>query len=289
MSGREDYISLRELWLIAWRGKWVIMAAGLALALGAIAYSLMAPKWYRAEVVLSPVQEPSALPFGGQLAGIASLVGIGGGSDKVVEAVATLRSRQFAQAFIEDKRLLSVLFEEDWDAAGERWTKDDPEDWPDVRDAVKLFQEELLSVSQDRQTGLVTLAIEWTNPELAAEWANDLANRVNATMRERALHLSAVNIEYLEKELTGAEVVELRETTSQLLAAEMKKMMFARGNQEFAFRVIDSATVPKRPVWPRPVLLALLGAAVGGGLGFLAVFARYATALRTGPIATPGF
>lgn len=288
MSGRDEYISLRELWLIAWGGKWVIVAAGIALALGAAAYSLTAQKWYRAEVVLAPVEEPSALPFGGQLAGIASLVGIGGGSDKVVEAVATLRSRQFAQAFIEDRQLLPVFFADDWDATEGRWAGDDPAEWPDIRDAVKHFQEDMLSVNEDRQTGLVRLAVEWIDPELAAEWANDLANRVNAVMRERALGLSAANIKYLEQELTRAEVVELRETTSQLLAAEMKKMMFARGNQEYAFRIIDSATVPKRPVWPRPVLLVLLGGVLGASLGFVVTFVRHVMAARSEPTVPAG-
>lgn len=288
MSGTDETISLRELWLIVWRGKWVIVTAGLALAAAALAYSLTAQKWYRAEVVLAPVQEPSALPISGQLAGIASLVGIGGGSDNVVEAVATLRSRQFAQAFIEDRQLLPVFFDDEWNAAEGRWIKGDPGDQPDVRDAVKYFQEDMLSVSEDRQTGLVTLAVEWTDPALAAEWANDLANRVNSVLRERAQQLSAANIKYLENELAQANVVELRETTSQLLAAEMKKMMFARGNQEFAFRIIDSATVPKRPVWPRPVLLALLGGVLGGCLGFVVTFVRHVMAAQLEPTVPSG-
>jgi len=278
-------MSLRELWLVAWRGRLVIAAAGAVFAIAAVAYSLMAQEWYRAEVVLSPAEEPSALPFGGQLGGIAALAGIGVGGGNVVEAVATLESRQFARTFIEDRHLLTVLFADDWDAEHGRWREPDPEDWPDVRDAVKYFQNDLLSVSEDRQTGLVTLAVEWIDPELAADWANELANRVNAVVRERALHVSSANVAYLQKELAQATLVEMRDTTTQLLTAELQKLMLARGNEEFAFRIIDAAAVPKEPVWPRLALITVIATMLGGLLGFLLTFARYAADWKPPPTA----
>jgi uncharacterized protein involved in exopolysaccharide biosynthesis len=58
---------------------------------------------------------------------------------------------------------------------------------PDVRDAVKYFHKRVLKVSEEGSTGLVTLAIEWTDPDIAAEWASLLVRRLNDRLRERAL------------------------------------------------------------------------------------------------------
>jgi uncharacterized protein involved in exopolysaccharide biosynthesis len=276
MSSRDEDMSLRELCSVAWRGRFVIAATGLAFAVAAIAYSLTAQEWYRAEVVLSPAQDQSAMQFGGQLGGIAALAGIGTGGGNVVEAVATLQSRQFARSFIEDRKLLTLLFADDWDQEHGRWIEEDPEEWPDVRDAVEYLQNDLLSVNEDRQTGLVTLAVEWTDPEVAAEWANELALRVNSVLRDRAMRLSTANVAYLQNQLRQANLVEMRDTTSKLLTAELQKLMMARGNEEFAFRIIDAAAVPREPDWPRPALLVVVGAVLGGLVGFLIVFARHA-------------
>lgn len=272
MTNRDDAFSLAELWSIAWHGKYVIIGIAVGFAALAVLYGLLAQKWYRAEVVLSPAQEQSTLPLGGSLGGFAALAGLRVGGGNVVEAVATLKSRQFARDFIEENSLVTVFFIEDWDPEAGRWLLQDPEEWPDVGDAVDYFQNELLSVTEDRQTGLVTLAVTWNDPIEAAAWADELARRVNNTLRERALRLSTANVEYLQSELGKADVVEMRQTTARLLEAELQKLMLARGNEEFAFRIIDPAAEPREPAWPRPALLAVLGTLLGGIIGFLAVF-----------------
>lgn len=275
MTNRDDEISLTELWAIAWRGKYVIVGVAVGFAVLAVVYALLAQKWYRAEVVLSPAEEQSTLPLGGTLGGIAALAGLRVGGGNVIEAVATLKSRQFAREFIEENSFVTVFFAKDWDPEAGRWTLQDPEEWPDVWDAVDYFQNELLSVAEDRQTGLVTLAVTWTDPVQAAAWADELASRVNNTLRERALRLSTANVEYLQSELGKADVVEMRQTTAKLLEAELQKLMLARGNEEFAFRIIDPAAVPREPSWPRPAFLLIVGILFGGLMGFLGVFIAY--------------
>jgi hypothetical protein len=48
---------------------------------------------------------------------------------------------------------------------------------------------------------MVTLAIEWTQPEVAAEWANALVQRLNRRLRERALREAETNVAYLQAEM----------------------------------------------------------------------------------------
>lgn len=119
-----DELSLRELWNVTWRGKWVIMAVTLLFAAGSVGYALMATEWYRAEVLLAPASDRTTLPLGGQLGGLAAIAGVAPRGGDVAEAIATLKSRELARAFIEDEGLLTVFFADEWDAQNERWLND---------------------------------------------------------------------------------------------------------------------------------------------------------------------
>jgi hypothetical protein len=77
----------------------------------------MAREWYRAEVLLAPADEKDSASLGGQLGGLAALAGVRVGSGgESAEAIAVLRSREFAREFIEDFDLLTVFFADEWDA-----------------------------------------------------------------------------------------------------------------------------------------------------------------------------
>ena len=276
----EDQIALRELWNIAWAGKWQIIAVTVLFAIASVAYALIATEWYRAEVLLVPAEEKSTPSLGGQLGGLAALAGVSVGAGDSVEAVATLKSREFAREFIEDYGLLPVFFADDWDAENQRWLSDDPRKIPDIRDAVRFFHEELLFVIEDRKTNLVTLAVHWKDPETAAAWAAVLAGRLNFRLRERALRDAETNVEYLQQQLAGANVVTLQQAIGRLLENELQKLMLARGNTDFAFRIIDSAYPPKERIHPNRKLIAALGTMAGGMLGLLWVFVAHFTRTR---------
>ena len=272
----EEEIRLAELWNIVWSGKWRIIGVTFVFAVLSVVYALVATEWFRAEALLAPAEERNVTPLQTQLGGIAALAGLSIGSGDTVEAVATLKSRDFAREFIEDHGLLTVLFADDWDAAGQRWLADDPREQPDMRDAVQYFHDHILRVSEDRATSLVTLAIEWTDPVVAAEWASVLVDRLNARMRERALEEAETNVTYLQEELAKTNVVTLQQAVGRLLESELQKLMLARGTQEFAFRIIDSAEPPKQRVRPKRTLVAIFGTLAGGVVGLIWVFLGHA-------------
>jgi len=280
----DDEIDLFELWNALWRSRGLIASISAAFAAGSVAYTLLSPPWYSANVLLAPVKEKTSLDLPGQLAGLAGLVGIGSGGTGSVEAIAVLKSRDFARAFIEDQALLPILFSEDWDATAGRWKLAEP---PDLRLAVKLFDEKVREVNEDRKTGLVTLSIEWKDPKLAAAWANLLAIRLNDHMRQRALAEADANVIYLRHELEATTVVMLQQSISRLLESEMQKLMLARGNAEFAFRIIDRAEVP-RINWARRILIVVLAALIGGIFSVFVVFIRDAVRNRAGLADGPG-
>lgn len=274
-AAADDEIDLFELWNILWQGKWLVIASTVMFAVGSVVYALAQTQWYRAEVLLAPAEGRSSPAVGGQLGGLAALAGVSVGGGESAEAIATLRSRDFIRAFIEDFDLMPVLFAEQWDTSRGNWLDPDPDNWPDIRDGVRFFRENVLAVSESRDTGLVTVSVEWVEPTMAASWAMALIERLNERVRDRALQEAETNVSYLQNELAQTSVVTLQQTIGRLLESELQKVMLARGSDEFAFRVIDAAEVPKQPSRPRRSLIAIIGTMLGGMLGVFAVFVRH--------------
>lgn len=277
----DDDISLREFANFLWRNSWHIFVVTAMFSFASVVYAFLATEWYRAEALLAPAKEMSSNSLGGQLGGLAALAGVSVGDGDSNEAVATLKSRDFARDFIEDYELLPVFISDEWDVKWGRWVGDNPIDRPDIRDAVRFFHDNVLYVSEDRQTGLVTLSIEWTDPDVAANWANALVHRLNAGLRKRSLQEAETNVAYLQTELARTSVVTLQQSIGRLLESELQKLMLARGNDEFAFRVIDAATAPKERVRPKRALIAVLGTVLGGLLSVFGII--IVQAMRFGP------
>jgi uncharacterized protein involved in exopolysaccharide biosynthesis len=276
-------IDLVRLWNILWRSRWLIVIITLAFALGSFVYTLLAQRMYTASVVLSPVKEEPLGALTGQLGGLASLAGLGSRSSGSVEAVAVLKSRDFARSFIEDQALLPVLFPDAWDASAGRWKVARP---PEPAQAARYFVARVRQVDEDSKTGLVTLSIEWRDPELAAGWANMLAVRLNDRMRQRALAEAEANVKYLRHEFESTSIVTLQQSISGLLEKEMQKLMLARGNAEFSFRVIDRAEVPTAASKPRRTLILVLATAFGAMLAVFVVLIQ--DVIRSRSSSSPG-
>jgi LPS O-antigen subunit length determinant protein (WzzB/FepE family) len=270
-----DEIDLKDIWNIVWEGKWLITGITSIFVVIFAAYALLATEWFRADVLLAPAEEGADQGLASQFGGLASLMGINVGQGNEAEALAVLKSRDFAREFIEDENLLPILLADEWDSAAGRWAADDTEEWPDSQDGEIFFSENVRSVEEDIDTGLVKLTIEWIDAKLAAEWATLMVERLNDRMRKQALVQAEANVEYLQSELAAAQVISLQVSISQFLENELQKLMLARGNEEFAYRVIDSAQVPKERSKPHRTLLVAFSILLGGFIGAVIVLVRH--------------
>lgn len=269
-------VDLIELWFALWHGKWLIIGTAFILAIAGIVYSLLATPIYYSEVVLAPVtrNQPNGLS---DLGGLASLAGIRlSGTADNSQSLAVLQSNNFIAEFIQEKNLLPTLFPDEWDSKNQRWVSNDPERQRDVRDGVKVFVENVRTITEDPKTGLVTLSIEWTDPKTAAEWATDLVNRINEKTRQRDIEESQRKLDYLNKQLADASLVELRLAISRIIEDQISAMMLAQAQVEYAFEIIDPAVVPKQRISPKRTLIVIIATFLGGFLGVFVVLSRYA-------------
>lgn len=261
------------------RVRWYVAAGVLAGVMTAVLVALVADPVYRAESTLLPADtgatQGALAQIAGQFSGLAMMAGLGlGDADTTREAVATLRSRAFSDAFIRDLDVMPVLFPERWNSDRKQWLpgKKPPTAWEGYR----RFDRTVRRISENKATGLWTVSIDTSDPILAAIWANELVNRLNREMRSRAISESELTIRYLNEELEKTTVLELRQSIYRLIETQIKKGIIARTRTDYAFKVVDPAIPPdpRYPISPKPVLLLLAGLVMGAAVGAIVGLVR---------------
>ncbi len=277
----QDEINLVELFMIFWRGKWLIAAVAVVTTLIVGTVAFMLPRKYEAVVLMSPASSNSQQVGGlssilSQYSGIASLAGISlSGDDRKTESLALLQSTALTERYIRENNLLPVLYAKQWDPVQKAWKLEGDAKAPTYWQATERFKKDIRSVSQERKTGLVTLTVTWTDPVIAAEWANGLVQMTNEYSRSKAIQESERNIAFLNEQAAKSNVIEARRAIFSVLESEINKAMLARGNPEFALKVIDPAVAPERPTSPQRKLWVVAGFMAGVLLGSLIVLIRH--------------
>ncbi|UAB70530.1 LPS O-antigen length regulator [Vibrio sp. SCSIO 43132] len=295
-----DEIDLRELFSALWKGKWIIILFTVVFAGGGVFYALSQPNTYKATTVLAATSDSGKggmAAMASQFGGLASLAGInlgGGETDNKAMALAVLHSRQFINAFIHKHDLLVPLMAstrwhkasgelelnpELYDVISSQWIREVsagqsaiPTDW----EAHKAFKA-ILSSSEDKNTGLVSISITHYSPIIAQQWVNRLVLDLNTWMKEKSLTETKRNIGYLEQQLGKTNLSDMRTVFFQLIEEQTKNLMLAEVETEFAFKTIDPAVVPEEKAGPKRVFIYVLATLVGGMFGALVVLVLHFT------------
>jgi len=285
-----DVLDFHSLVLALWARRWVIVTASVFGALAALLTALLTTPLFRAEAVLVPSTaqrvslgysisdlQPS-LSAATNAGGVNALARLGVDTTRAAteEAVAMLISRDFGNKFISDENLALLFFDRHWANVLGRWNVP-IEKQPTEQDAFEYFNSRVRRVTRDARTGFITLQITWRDPEVAAAWANDLVGRLNAQMREVAIARTAVSLQALEDALETATGTETREAINSLVERQVNERLFASISEEYAFRIIDRALPPDKNdiVWPRTLLMLVVGATIGLLVGLILVMLAY--------------
>jgi uncharacterized protein involved in exopolysaccharide biosynthesis len=299
--GDDEEVTLADIWHALTWNRWLILGMAFLGTVLALVYALFATPIYRADTLLAPVEadrRADLVSFAARFGGLAELAGVtlprGGDLET---ALATLKSREFITRFINEEQLKPLLFHANWNADSGTWipsessvldkVKDlfglkepalrdprlapgEPTDW----EAYKLFAGDVLQISTDQTTGLVTVSVEWGVPDLAARWANRLVERLNAELRQQAIERAKNSVDYLREQIAQTSVADLRTVLFRLIEEHTKTVTLASVDPEYAFQVIDPAVVPQERTKPRRSLIVFLGFIVGGVAGTLLALFR---------------
>lgn len=297
----DDEIDLAELWHAIWSGKLLILIISAVFAISSVLYAINQPNIYKATTLLAPTSDQGGASglakMAGQFGGLASLAGInlgGGGTDKTGLALEVLKSRVFLESFIDKHQLLVPLMAaKNWDLNSntliinndvynettKTWVREvkapkkpEPSPWQ----AYKAFKD-ILSITTDKESGMIILAIEHYSPEIATQWLKWLVNDINSTMREQDKIEAQNSIDYLTKKLQETQLSDMQTVFYQLIEEQTKTIMLAEVSKEYVLKTIDPANAPEEKAKPKRALIVVLGTMLGGILSVLIVLIRYFT------------
>jgi uncharacterized protein involved in exopolysaccharide biosynthesis len=269
-------VSIENLILLVLRRKRLFAIAAIVSVAAVIAWARLATPIYRVTTALMPRQSEQAgglmRSLLGQYSGAAAVLGLSGDlpADSQ-EALAVLKSRAVFDTLAAQQNLLPILFADKWDAQARRWKASARP--PTAEEAWRMFDRGIRAVSQDKQTGVVTLQMSWRDRVQAAQWTNALVALVNEVMRQRALALSEATLASLRAQYQSADSVELRTAIAQLMELQINKEAMAKAQPDYAFNVLDPARVPDANKFysPHRMLLYLFALPIGIVVGVMCV------------------
>ncbi len=213
---REDEINLLDYWRVI-RKRWKIIAwiFGVSVITAGVISLLMTPI-YRAKTTLMPL-ESSGSQVSAAMRNLGSLPFVGGlvpriGGASADKLVAVLESRTVAEDVIRTLNLIKVLFEED---------RDEP---PTIQDAVRSLTE-ATKITDDKK-GLISVSVEYRDPGIAADIANQHTIALQRFLNENALSGEKRNRIFIENQLKKAKE-ELREAEEAMKRFQTSKKIIA--------------------------------------------------------------
>jgi len=289
----DDEIDLRELFSVLWAGKVKIIAITTVFAVASVIYALSVPNQYKATALLAPAQSGGGGLSGalGQLGGLASLAGVsigGGESSQSQIAQEIMKSWSFVEGFIADNDLAVEVYaaegwskesnelqinQETYDAKNNQWLIEDGSGAVGPPSSWQLFKafSGRVAVSEDTNSGLVSVSIEHYSPEIAKQWLDLYISAINKHMQARQVEKVSNNIRYLEAQIEKTAIAEMREMFYTIIEEQIKSQMLAEASPDYAFVAVSPSMVPEEKSQPKRALICILGTLLGGMLSVVLV------------------
>lgn len=279
-------ISFKELFLIFWNKKIIILSITIFTALLSIFYSLSLPNIYKSSALLAPTSQEDSLSS--KLANYSAFAGLAGISlpsesgSKYQEAIERIRSLDFfSKHFLPHIELKNLMAVDEWDPKLDTITYDnslfDSEEnkWvrnvrypkqkiPSTQEAYTFFIEDVLNIREDKKTSFISVSINHQSPNIAKKWVEIIIKNINESMRQEDKEKAKSSIEFLNASTESTNIQSLKEVVSKLLESQMQNLMLASSSDAYVFKVIDPPVAPELKSKPSRVVICILGTFFGG-------------------------
>ncbi|MDB2582734.1 Wzz/FepE/Etk N-terminal domain-containing protein [Gammaproteobacteria bacterium] len=279
-------IDLFDLYLTLWDKKILIGAITSVMAIISVIYSLNLSNFYISESQLVPSAQDKSLSssFGG-LASLGSIAGVSmpaGNVSKSQEAIERIKSFEFfSKHLLPEIKLANIIAVKKWlpdeniliykdtlyNDRDKKWLKSKPSD----QEAYKIYKK-IMVVNEDIKTSFVTVSIEHKSPIIAQRWVDLIISQINESMRISDSNDAKEYINFLSATSQSANIKSLKEVLANLLEDQMQILMLASSNDNYVFKIIDSAIVPEQKAGPSRAIICILGTLLGLMLSLTIVF-----------------
>ena len=293
-----DEIDLQELFYVLLRGKWIIVSMTAFISIIGVIFSLLLPNIYESKALLVPVNSSNSISGAiGGYSGLAGLAGISlssrgdeGNSVKALEKIGSL-------SFFENNILTNIFLPDlmavkSWNLKTNTLTYDESiykknsNEWvrdysypkkqiPSAQESFEVFITEHFSLSEDKNSGFVTLSIKHQSPYIAKQWAELVINEVNNFYRQKDKSESEKAASYLNQQISMTALSEIKQVMAQLLQEETKKLTLIEANQFYVFDYIDPPAVMEKKSEPKRFTISIFSALLGGMLSIFLVLIKH--------------
>ncbi|MEH6611268.1 MAG: chain-length determining protein [Halioglobus sp.] len=190
--------------------------------------------------------------------------------------LARLRSRNFTMKFIDEHNVYRHFYPEQWLEKEQRWEAGFT---PDRGEIFTLFRDGVRSIVLNEETDILSVGMNWPEPTVARDWANNYVRSFNEFIRERTIRDVQRKQEYLQSELHNSDLLEMQKSIYRLIEAQTAIAMLANAREEYALEIIDPAAIPYRSFMMSRKMRIAIGTVAGT---LLAIFAVLASVLLSG-------
>ncbi len=293
----DDEISLRELFDVLFKGKWIIIGLTTLASIIGVTYSLLLPNIYQSNALLAPVDSSNNISGSLQsYGGLASLAGIsipsGNAETNATKAIKKINTLSFFEENVLPGIFLPDLMAvKSWDHTSNtliydvniydkklnKWVRDysyPSKQIPSAQESFKVFQSNL-NISEDKKTGFVIVSVKHKSPYVAQKWTELLINEVNDFYRQKDKSESLKAVNYLNNQIKMTNLSEIKKVIAELLQNETQKLTLIEANKYYVFDYIDPPAVMEQKSEPNRAIICILSALIGVIISFLIVFIRH--------------
>ena len=256
---------------------WFLLFGGVAFALVGFVQGFYFEKTlYRATAIVAVDSTGAADSgiFSGQVASLASIAGFNIprlGQSRRQEYIAALTSRELVGTYITQKNLMPILLPEAYEAT-QNGTRTRP---LTLGETVTYFLRRVITVTEDRRSGLLKVDVDWTDPTIPSVWLSEILGLANQTIRDDTVREARASLDFLRAQNARETIEAVRQSIARLMEAKLNEVMLANVQDNFPFRMIDPPEVPFTGIWPPRLLMVAVGFLLGMFLfGMIVVLAN---------------
>jgi capsular polysaccharide biosynthesis protein len=298
LNSFRDEIDLHELFHILLQGKWIIVSVTTFISIIGVIYSLSLPNIYESKALLVPVNSSSNISGALQsYSGLAGLAGVSlpsgdddGNSAKAIKKISSLSF--FENNILPNINLPDLMAIKSWNFKtnivvydeniykmnGNTWVRNysyPKKQIPSAQESFEVFKTKHLSLSEDRNSGFITLTVKHQSPFIAKQWAELIINEVNTFYRQKDKSESEKSVKYLNQQIAMTGLSEIKLVIAKLLQDETKKLTLIEANQAYVFDYIDPPAVMEQKSEPRRAIICIIIALLGGILSVVLVLIKH--------------
>ena len=286
-NNSKEEIELVGLLNLIWESKWIIIATTSVFSIVAVIYSLSLPNIYESKALLSPVSGDIASNKSmGNVSSLANLAGINisnPASSNSIKALTKVKTISFFKDNILPNIFLTDLMAvKSWDPKTNTIYYDtdkfDNESQsfikkPSAQQSFKEFND-IFHLSQDYDTGFVTISIKHQSPVISQQWTNLIVNQINEFFRINDKREAEAAMDFLNVQMAQTSYNEIKMVIAQILKNRMQQLTLIEANDFYIFSYLDPPMVMEEKIEPNRASISILGAIFGALLSILLVISR---------------